>query len=407
MPEAIVALGDRKIEVGLLRFTSDGRRQHASFSYAKSWLDNPRAFALAPGYGLQSAAIHSSGRDNLRDALGGPFSDAAPDSWGRRLMARALGEGLTEFDYLVLSDDTTRQGALRFLGADREPLSRAEMPVPRRLDLSEIRAVAARYERDPIGAEEEARFLAGAGASLGGARPKANILDGDNLWIAKFTSVGDTWPVERAEVAVLKIARHAGLRAAEATLELAHSEHPVALIRRFDRRGLGRIPYISARTALQAEGTEGRYYTDIADIIREISVNAQDDLSELWRRMAFSILVNNTDDHLKNHGFVYVRDSFWRLSPAFDINAQPRRAPQMETGISPITGFDPDIHAAIEAAPFFDIDAPRARQIAREMAEIIASTWRGEFRAHGVTGAAAAAYSETLEGGQVEVAQGL
>jgi len=407
MPDAIVALGESKIEVGRLRFTSDGRRQHAAFIYSDGWLSNPRRFALAPGYPLGSAPIHTSGREDARDALGGPFSDAAPDSWGRRLMARILGEGLTEFDVLALSDDATRQGALRFLGPDGEPLSHMRDPVPRRVDIEKIRSIAARYERDPRGADEDARFLAGAGASLGGARPKANVVDGDDLWIAKFTSVDDTWPVERAEVAILTIARQIGLDAATAVLALPRSERPVALIRRFDRRRGGRVPYISARTALQVTGTTPGYYTDIADVMRETSLDPRADMAELWRRMVFSILVNNTDDHLKNHGFLYVRDGFWRLSPAFDINCQPRRTPGMETGISPLTGFQPDVRAAVEAAPLFDVDEALARRDARTMAETIAAVWRDVFRMNGVTGATAAAYAEILEGGQIETARAL
>ncbi len=404
MPEAIVALGEQKIEVGRLHFESDGRRQHSTFIYAPGWLRNPRAFALAPGLPLGPGPIHASGQNDARDALPGAFADAAPDSWGRRLMARTLGEGLSEFDYLVRSDDVTRQGALRFLDDRMEPLSEMTEPVPRRLDIEEIRAIAARYERDPLGAAAEARILAGAGGSLGGARPKANVIDGDQLWIAKFTAVGDTWPVERAEVAILNLARALGLNAAVAELALPRSEAPVALIRRFDRRGQGRIPYISARTVLQVTGTTAGYYTDIADVIREISVDALADLRELWRRMVFSILVNNTDDHLKNHGFLYVRDNRWRLAPAFDINAQARRQPQMETGISPLSGFVPSVEAAIEAAPFFEIPVEEAHRLAHDLASGIATQWRLFFQDQGIRGAAATAYVVAFEHEQMEIA---
>ena len=404
MPEAIVALGEQKIEVGRLHFESDGRRQHSTFIYSSGWLRNPQAFALAPGLPLGPGPIHASGQADTRDALPGAFADAAPDSWGRRLMARTLGEGLSEFEYLVRSDDVTRQGALRFLDERMEPLSQMTDSVPRRLDIEEIRAIAARYERDPLGAAEEARILAGAGGSLGGARPKANVIDGDQLWIAKFTAVGDTWPVERAEVAILNLGRALGMNTAVAELALPRSEGPVALIRRFDRRGEGRIPYISARTALRVQGVTPSYYTDIADVIREISVDALADLRELWRRMVFSILVNNTDDHLKNHGFLYVRDNRWRLAPAFDINAQARRQPQMETGISPLSGFEPSVEAAVEAAPFFEISQDEARQLARDLADGISTQWQGFFQSQGVRGAAATAYAAAFEHEQMEMA---
>lgn len=182
-----------------------------------------------------------------------------------------------------------------------------------------------RFERDPGGAEEAARDLAVVAGSLGGARPKA-IVEGDgHLWIAKFTSALDTIPVERAEIATLKLATKCGLRVAEARLELQCSDSPVALIRRFDRRGKTRIPYISARTALDQQTNESGFYTDIADVIRQISSKPVDDLNELWRRIVFTILVSNKDDHLQNHGFIYAGSDRWRLSPAFDINPSPSR----------------------------------------------------------------------------------
>ena len=315
MPEAIVALGEGKRIVGRLRFESDGRRQHSQFEYADAWLAASDRFALAPGLPLREGSHFSSGKEDKRSALPGCFADAAPDSWGRALMTKALGGGLSEFDYLVLSDDRTRQGALRFLGENMEPLSDLTPPIPRLVELERLRSLAQRFERDPGGAEEEARDLAGVAGSLGGARPKANVEGDGHLWIAKFTSAQDTKPVERAEVATLKLAAMCGLRVAEAKLELRDSDSPIALIRRFDRRGDMRIPYISARTALDWQGDDGGYYTDIADVIRQISSKPVDDLHELWRRIVFTILVSNKDDHLKNHGFIYAGGDRWRLSP--------------------------------------------------------------------------------------------
>ena len=140
--------------------------------------------------------------------------------------------------------------------------------VPRLAQIEEIRKITAPYERDPAGAEQDARDLVGATGSLGGARPKVNVIDGDTLWIAKFTSITDTWHVERLEVATLDLACQVGQRTPDARLEFARSDHPVALIQRSDRRGKGRVPYISARTALGKIESESGYYTDIADLIR-------------------------------------------------------------------------------------------------------------------------------------------
>lgn len=266
MPEAIVALGEGKRVVGRLRFETGGRRQHSQFEYATEWLAAPDRFALSPGLPLREGSHYSAGHGDRRSALPGCFSDAAPDSWGRALLTKALGGGLSEFDYLVLSDDRTRLGALRFLGNDMEPLSDPMPPIPRLVELDRLRALAHRFERDPSGAEEEARDLAGVAGSLGGARPKANVEGDGHLWIAKFTSAQDTRPVERVEVATLKLAAKCGLRVAEARLDMPNSDSPSALIRRFDRRGNTRIPYISARTALDWDSDDGGFYTDIADV---------------------------------------------------------------------------------------------------------------------------------------------
>lgn len=407
MPEARVVLGEGKIPVGRLIFETDGRRAHSSFLYDQTWLDHPRGFDLSPHMPRSLAPYHaaSGGRNgSSQDVLAGPFGDSAPDSWGRKLMRRVLGDGASEFDFLVSCDDRARQGALRFVDAEGQPFRTDGPPVPRLADIEELRRITARFEQDPAAAEDEARALVGAAGSLGGARPKANLLDGENLWIAKFTSVADTWPVERLEVATLHLARLVGLRAPDARLELARSDHPVALIRRFDRREGGRVPYISARTALGYVGTATGHYTDIADIIRSISAKPDEDMRELWLRMVFSILITNTDDHLKNHGFIYAGNNLWRLSPIFDVNPQPRRHPQMETGISPIQGHAPRIDAAIAAAPFFDLSETDARRLARQMAQTLNANWRAVLRQQDLSGAALAACATAFEHDRMEMA---
>lgn len=406
MPEAIVALGEGKRIVGRLRFESDGRRQHSQFEYDAVWLAAEDRFALAPGLPLRDGSHFSSGKDDKRSALPGCFADAAPDSWGRALMTKALGDGLSEFDYLVLSDDRTRQGALRFLGEDMEPLSDLRPPIPRLVELERLRALAQRFERDPSGAEEEARDLAGVAGSLGGARPKANVEGDGHLWIAKFTSAQDTKPVERAEVATLKLARMCGLRVADARLELRDSDSPIALIRRFDRRGDTRIPYISARTALDWQSEDGRFYTDIADVIRQISSNPNEDLHELWRRIVFTILVSNKDDHLKNHGFIYVGGDRWRLSPAFDINPSPSRHRVLETGIIQGGSFDASMEIALDACEFFDVTLETGKVWAAEIAAILAHSWKEIFREQGASSDQIRSYAEAFEHEEAERAKG-
>ena len=404
MPEAIVALGEGKRFVGRLRFETDGKRQHSRFEYAAEWLAAPDRFALSPALPLREGSHSATGRENKRSALSGVFADAAPDAWGRALMTKALGGGLTEFDYLVRSDDRTRQGALRFLGEDMEPLSDLNPPIPRLVDLERLRALAQRFERDPGGAEQEARDLAGVAGSLGGARPKASVEGNGHLRIAKFTSEKDTKPVERVEVATLKLAAQCGLRVAEATLELRDSDHPIALIRRFDRRDGARIPYMSARTALDWQSDEGGYYTDIADVIRQVSSKPSEDLNELWRRIVFTILVSNKDDHLKNHGFIYSGGDRWRLSPAFDINPSPSRHRVLETGIIQGGSFDASLDIALDAAEFFDLPPTDARRQASEMAKTIAKNWKQALSAEGTSPDDMRIYADAFEHREAEKA---
>lgn len=400
MVVARVALGNGLVPVGRLVFETDGRRAHSTFIYDQEWIDNPRGFDLCPQMPRARTPYHASsgGRDSRkRDVIAGSFADTSPDSWGRKLMRRVLGEGATEFDFLTTCDDTARQGALRLLQENGAPFPQIGKPVPRLAEIEDLLKIAQRFERDPIGAEQDALDLVGAAGTPGGARPKANMRDGDRLWLAKFTSINDTWPVERLEVATMKLAGIVGLRTPECRLELPGSSHPIGLFSRFDRRDGGRVPYISARTALGKVGHASGFYTEIADIIRTISARPGDDLLEVWRRMVFGILVTNTDDHLKNHGFIYAGQNLWRLSPLFDVNPQPRRHAQMETGISPIHGHDPDIGAAIEAAEFFDVNVQEARTLARDMARNIRDNWRDELRRQGLSGAGLNACAPAFE----------
>ncbi|WP_276521408.1 type II toxin-antitoxin system HipA family toxin [Sulfitobacter dubius] len=371
-----------------MRFTQAPRRQHSEFQYFESWLNDARSFAIAPqlplGLTPSYASLASTG--DQRDSLPSALQDATPDAWGRLLMARVHGAGLSEFDTLTLSDDATRQGALRFIGEDGEIISGHRAPVPNLMQLDALRASAAKIEQRREISSEELRQLANAGSSMGGARPKANVQDRDALWLAKFSSPGDQSPVERIEVATLQLARECGLRAPDARLMLESSNHPVALIRRFDRRARRRVPYFSARTALDRSGSEQGSYTEIAEAIRMISKAARADLHELWARMTFNVLVTNTDDHLKNHGFIYADDGLWRLSPLFDVNPQAERHRYLKTAIIEGEPFEASLDLAVAAAEFFDLTQNEARRRAREMASLIANRWRPLMRQFGIGG---------------------
>jgi serine/threonine-protein kinase HipA len=405
---ARVALGERLAPVGQLRFTQTGPRQFSIFTYDPAWAKDPRAFALQPDMSFDGGPFHASAQPgNAREALAGVFSDAAPDSWGRRLLERAYGNGLSEFEYLTLSDDTCRQGALRFVDDEGKIITgNAVEAVPRLLDLQAITAIARAYEQGKEISAAEMQALAGAGGS-GGARPKANVRDGNILWLAKFTSVHDQQPVEQVEVATLSLARMCGIRTPEVRLELADTQFPVALIQRFDRRGSARIPYISARTALGKTGTELGSYTEIVDFMRTAAPDPQVDFEELYRRMVFTILVSNKDDHLKNHGFLYVGSDRWRLSPMFDVNPAPDRNPHLETAIMEGGSHNRSIRLALEACEFFEITATNARKIIRDTAQHLSDGWREALRQAGVTGAQARDYEAAFVHDQSETALNL
>ena len=385
--EANVHLGNTLLHVGKLRFTHDRARQHSEFTYSPEWVRDRSAFALAPDLPLGAAPFFSSsGRSgDQRESLPGVFQDAAPDSWGRLLLERLHGSGLNEYFMLTLSDDTTRQGALRFCDGQGRIITGNTAPVPRLIDLEDLRGIAANIERRGEVSNEALRQIAGAGGSIGGARPKANVLDDGQLWIAKFSSAGDSSPVERIEVATLKLAREIGLDAPEARLMLERTPSPIALVRRFDRIGATRIPYISARTALERHGAEQGAYTEIAQFIQQHSDNPRADLFELWSRIVFTILVTNTDDHLKNHGFVYTGDGMWSLSQLFDVNPQPERHRLLTTAIMEGEPFEASLALALEAASFFGLTMAEARHRASGMALQIHGTWRDRMRAQGIS----------------------
>ncbi|OOG65294.1 hypothetical protein B0E45_27040 [Sinorhizobium sp. A49] len=242
-----------------------------------------------------------------------------------------------------------------------------------------------------------------AGGS-GGARPKANVRDGDALWLAKFTSVHDQQPIERVEVATLRLAAACGIRTPATRLELADTPFPVALIQRFDRRGATRIPYISARTALGKTGAELGSYTEIVDFMRSYSSDPMADFRELYQRLIFTILVSNKDDQLKNHGFLYVGSGRWRLSPVFDVNPAPDRNPHLETAILEGGAHDRSINLVLEACEFFEIPEPEAREMIRTTAQRISEGWREALRQVGVSGALARDYEPAFVNDQTATA---
>lgn len=401
-----VLLGNDQHLVGELIFESAGDRQHSAFRYHEDWLENPIAFAITPAMPLRSGWDHFSG-SNLH-VLPDPVADSAPDSWGRSVIRTRFGRDVNEIEMLLSVSDTTRVGALRFMDEDGEIQSTDVLRVPGMSTLDELRKLNARFEAGEGNLVDIARALRGTGDSLGGARPKSVVDIGEGLAIAKYTSQYDTMPVERMEVATLRLAREVGIRASPAWLELEDSPHPVAVIRRFDRVDKRRLHYISARSFLNRRSSDApAYYTDLVEVMRGNCGDgdrALSEIRELYRRVLFTILVSNTDDHLKNHGYLHAGGSQWMLSPAFDINPQPFRKSQLKTGITESSGFEPSIEALIEASFLFEIEETVAAAWVLKMATTIKDRWRTLCADVGMSPAQIRQYAPAFEHHEMDIA---
>lgn len=373
--------------VGRLYVTAHRGRETATFRYDDAWIASADSFALEPALSV-SRAPHYAGEDRR---MFGALGDSAPDRWGQTLLRRAerrqakaqnrAPRALREVDFLLGVTDSVRQGALRLALTEGGPFIAPERPagVPPLVELPALLAASDRYLSDQETAED-LRLLLAPGSSLGGARPKASVRDTNGtLLIAKFPKrEEDDYRVVAWEAVALQLARDAGIRTAESRLDRV-ADHDVLLVTRFDRQvtdqGVRRIPYLSAMSMLGAVDGERRSYVEIADALRAHGAAAAQDLAELWRRIVFSMLISNTDDHLRNHGFLYTGATGWRLSPAFDVNPVPTDI--KDRVLSTAIGGDGDptasLDIAFEVAPQFGVKAADAKRI---VAEVGAATAR-------------------------------
>jgi serine/threonine-protein kinase HipA len=379
------------VPVGRLWTRSKGARETASFEYDRAWLARPGAFALDPNLPLRSGQFHTAG------GLFNAFTDPAPDRWGRNLLLRrerrqARAEGraprtLLDADFLLLVEDETRQGALRFAEAGSDAyLARSDRPIPPLVSLSRLLSAATRILNDKE-SDDDLKLLLAPGASLGGARPKASVRDGDGrLMIAKFPNPNDEWPVPRWEATAMLLAGRADVDVPASRLDMV-AKRPVFVMHRFDRDGDGRrTPFISALTALGAADGDTRSYVELVDILRQDGAQPDGDAAQLWRRMVFNILISNTDDHLRNHGYLRSRDG-WRLAPAYDLNPMPT---DVKPRIHALTLNEDDDEAsldtALSVAGAFGLKLDEAKRIAGEVAAAT-RTWRDAAARQGLTAA--------------------
>lgn len=352
------------------------RSASVSFQYAPEWLQRDDAFAIDPtSLPLQQGAHHGA-------TLWGAIQDCGPDRWGRILIERAVRKKVLtqkpyrDLDYVLALDDASRIGALRFrLDATSPFLAPATGKLPPLVRLNALLQATDAIHHETETAQDLS-FLLGAGSPLGGARPKSAVsLADERLAIAKFPKPDDTRDIAAGEILALTLAEQAGIRVAEHQL-VPVGGHSVAVITRFDRAGVKRIPFISAATLLGLPPGEPGAYTLLADGIRQFGHDVPGDLRELWRRLVFSLLASNSDDHLRNHGFLMHENGRWALSPAYDINPVPEidRIRLSKTAVTEDQE-EPTLATALAAAPRFGLGASEAKQILR-MVFTAVSGWR-------------------------------
>ena len=367
-------------------------RETATFEYDKNWLAHKERFSLEPALKLGPGPFHAPSDKPLFGAIG----DSAPDRWGRVLMRRAERrraerEGRTprtvrEIDYLLLVDDEARQGALRFAEKEGGPFLADQDPnkIPPLIELPRLLSAAEHVMADKD-SDEDLRLLLAPGSSLGGARPKASVRDADgHLSIAKFPNKGDEVNTVAWEAVALTLAAKAGIPVPLWRLE-ALGKKPVLLLRRFDREGGARVPFLSAMSMLDARDNEARSYLEFVDVLRQHGAAAKQDMHALWRRIVFSILISNTDDHLRNHGFLWAGPAGWRLSPAYDLNPVPADIrPRVLTTTIDLEDGTASLKLAYDVAEYFELGAKEARAIAREVGKAT-GLWRKEAARLGLT----------------------
>lgn len=364
-------LAGEAITVGTAYFHVARSQVSTTFNYADEYLASRRAYPIDPALPLSSAPFSVPG-------LPGAFADCAPDRWGRNLVAkqyqRSVAEGtvrqrrLTDVDYLLGVSDTTRQGALRFKRTLEGDYLGSSSQIPRLLSLPELQHAA---DEASEGSDAAIKRLLEAGTgSLGGARPKASVKgDDDRLLMAKFSRATDPWTVIAWEKLALDLAQGCGIRVPETEL-LRIDGRPVLILGRFDRVGNRRVSYMSAMTATQRKDGEAGDYLDLVEAIEDHSRNWREGCAALFRRVALSVGIHNTDDHLRNHGLVRT-DAGWELSPAFDINPEPDLAVERQTAIVGATAAEDEASALPEFGRLCHLPAEAIRSTIAEVVSVV------------------------------------
>jgi serine/threonine-protein kinase HipA len=367
-------------------------RESATFEYDKGWLTHAERFSLQPALKLGPGPFHTTAEKQLFGSIG----DSAPDRWGRVLMRRAERQraeragqtprSIREIDYLLMVDDEARQGALRFAEREGGPFvsGQGSWRIPALLELPRLLS-AAEHVLSGTDSDEDLRLLLAPGSSLGGARPKASVRDRDGaLAIAKFPNKGDEVNAVLWEAVALTLARKAGIDVPIWRVETI-AEKPVLVLRRFDREGEARLPFLSAMSMLDARDNETHSYVEFVDVLRQYGAAPKEDMHALWRRIVFSVLISNTDDHLRNHGFLWTGPNGWRLSPVYDVNPVPTDLkPRILTTAIDLDDNTASLELAFNVAAYFELKASEAHKITNEVGRAVAG-WRNTAAGFGLS----------------------
>ena len=376
------------IVMGTLYAALSRGREVFSFEYDHAWLKSSHAQVLDPDLGLFSGPQYARGeRDNF-----GLFLDSCPDRWGRVLMQRREAQlakaedrdvrSLMESDYLLGVYDSHRMGALRFRLYEDGPFldDQDHMAAPPWTKLRDLEYASLQLEYENAEGHSNymkwLKMLITPGGSLGGARPKASVQDeNDHPWIAKFPSCRDEVNIGKWEYLVYLLAKATGIETAQSDIKNFSGQHDTFLTKRFDRTENGeRIHFASAMTLLgkkDGDGSDtGTSYLELADFLIKNGAQATKDLEELWRRIVFYICVSNTDDHLRNHGFL-LKERGWVLSPAYDMNP-------IATGSGLALNISRDdnsqnLDIARSVSPIFRVSGERAEEIITEVVGTVRS----------------------------------
>lgn len=367
-----------------------------SFEYDNGWLANYRmSISLDPEIQPFAGRQFTNGKN-----IFGLFADASPDRWGRMLMNKrerllAEKEGrkprkLYDSDYLLGVYDETRMGGIRFksdiagefLSADKDTAT------PPWTALRTLEEASRNIEKDENSLTDKwLKQLIKPGSSLGGARPKATVVDTNGqLWIAKFPSKNDESDTGAWEKVVHDLAGMCGLNVPESKLEKYSKLGSTFLVKRFDRDGKRRIHFASAMTLLgKTDGVsaeDGTGYLDIAGFIKAYGANPKSDLVELWKRIVFNMAVTNTDDHLRNHAFILTKNG-WILSPLYDVNPVPYGDELSLLVDSEDNSISVDL--AIRTAPRFGISEKDAAKLSKEILTIVGNNWERLAKEYGLS----------------------